>query len=69
MLTFMENIKTEYPGAIELNFGTKWLTFKNPIQRIEEEKEFYERLKLEDKEYVLKYKEISRKIKEVAEYM
>ena len=72
MIEFISKEREAYPNAIDVSCGTTYLTFKTPVRRLEDAKEFVARLQEEDRHYVEKYKRISKQLGEMEklkEYM
>jgi len=72
MKAFIEEVEREHPDAVDVSVGTVNLTFKIPVRRMEDKKEFVARIVKEDHDYIAKYKDISKKLAEMEslrEYM
>ena len=66
MFHFIDDINSEYPDAVEVSCGSVNLTFKSPIRRLENTKEYISRLQKEDTDYISKR---LSDIEELKEYM
>ena len=72
MVSFIEEVQLKYPEAKDVSCGTVNLTFKIPVKRKEEQREYLSRLAEEDRVYVQKYTTISKRLTEMdslKEYM
>lgn len=60
----INGLKRDYKKVKDISFGTKYISFKEEIEREEKEEEMSYRIEEEDKDYINQYKEISKKYEE-----